>query len=205
MFILIFGIVSAIMSVIGIVFYFSDNQTITIVAAVISLLDFIIQVVGGKQNSLIAEIVTIIIAIIVSTIFKLSFFNTLAIFICFADSLLTISGYIFPPSIIKRFNKDNNTNTSPSIPLDIPILFNAFASKFGIIDFNALLKSNVYPIDKSRYNAILFMNILDDQALSFASFFGFRTVRNMFAYFKQTGNYNVKYSLSVITCSNKKG
>ena len=90
MFILIFGIVSAIMSVIGIVFYFSDNQTITIVAAVISLLDFIIQVVGGKQNSLIAEIVTIIIAIIVSTIFKLSFFNTLAIFICFADLLLIL-------------------------------------------------------------------------------------------------------------------
>lgn len=191
MFILISGIVSTIMAVIGIVFYFLDNQTITIIAAVFSLIDSFVQVVYGDQKHWISETITIFIAIIISVIFELSLFGTLAIFICFENALLTILGYIFLPSIIKRFNKDNNTNTSPSISLDVSVLFNDFANHFGLVDFNALLINTVYPVDKARYNTILSMKNPDDQALSFANFFGFRTVSNMFAYFKQTGNYDI--------------
>ena len=60
--------------------------------------------------------------------------------------------------------------------------YDVFAGKFGM-NFGELLKSTVYPVDEARYNVILSLSNLDEQALSFANFFGFRTVSNMLTYF----------------------
>lgn len=44
---------------------------------------------------------------------------------------------------------------------------------------------------------MLSLNSINDQALSLANFFGFRTVSDMFAYFKQTGKYNTNVFLAL--------
>lgn len=72
-----------------------------------------------------------------------------------------------------------------------PNKYDAFAIKLGLKDFFSLLYHMVGSIDEYRFSTILSMNSLDEQALSFANFFGFRTVNDMFAYFEQTGNYNI--------------
>lgn len=88
------GFISSLTSILGTIFYFF-NPTVTIVCAILSILNSLIQVVFGDQNNLNTEIATIIIAAIVALFIKTSIFNFTCFAICAVDSLILIIGWIF--------------------------------------------------------------------------------------------------------------
>lgn len=97
----IFHVLSILAAIIGIIFFFI-NPAITIVCAIISVLNSIIQVVFGGQNNLNTEIATIIIAVIIALIIDTSIINIICFALCAADILMLISGWIFMLIMYKR-------------------------------------------------------------------------------------------------------
>lgn len=93
-FLSLFGFISALISVVGIIFYFV-NPIVTIICAAFSIINSILQVFIGEQNNFSTEIFTIIIAVIIALIAKISFINTICFALCIADALLQIIGWIF--------------------------------------------------------------------------------------------------------------
>lgn len=98
----IFGILSVVAAIVGVIFFFI-NPTVTIVCAVISILNSIIQVVCGDQNNLTTEIATIVIAIIIALIADISIFNTICFALCIVEALMTVIGWIFMLVAGRRF------------------------------------------------------------------------------------------------------
>lgn len=89
----ILGLISTIASIIGIIFFFI-NPTVTIICAVISALNSILQVAFGDQNNITTEIVTIIIAVIVALIIQKPIFPIICFAICIADAIMSVLGLI---------------------------------------------------------------------------------------------------------------
>ena len=89
----IFSLLTAIISIIGIIFYFV-NPTITTVCACFSIINSFIQIIYGNQKNFSTEFLTVIIAIIVSGIRDLSYWNTICFSLCIADVLSAILGWI---------------------------------------------------------------------------------------------------------------
>lgn len=92
-FITILGAVSTIASIVGIIFFFID-PTVTIICAIISALNSILQIALGDQNNITTEIVTIIIAVIVALIMQKTIFPIICFALCLVDALMSILGWI---------------------------------------------------------------------------------------------------------------
>ena len=90
----VFGFLSALISIIGIILFFI-NPIITIICAAFSIINSILQVFIGEQNNFSTEIFTIIISVIVAFIAKISYINTISFALCIGDALLQIVGWIF--------------------------------------------------------------------------------------------------------------
>ncbi len=89
----IFSLSTTIISIIGIIFFFV-NPTVTTVCACFSIINSFIQVIYGDQKNFSTEILTVIIAIIISGIAGISYWNTICLSLCIADVLLTVLGWI---------------------------------------------------------------------------------------------------------------
>lgn len=89
-----FGFISGLLSIIGIILFFI-NPVFTIFCAAFSIIDSILQIFFGEQNNFSTEIFTIIIAVIIACIAKLSYINTISFALCICNALLWIIGWIF--------------------------------------------------------------------------------------------------------------
>ena len=98
------GFISSISAIIGTVFWFI-NPTITIICAVISALNSIVQVCFGEQTNLVTEIATIIISAIIALIAKTPIFITICFGICITDAVMSILGWITMFVSYKNFYK----------------------------------------------------------------------------------------------------
>ena len=87
--------ISAITSIIGIIFFFCGYPIVTIVCAVISLVSSVVNVVKGEQHGFITEIITIIIGLIIALIANIDIINGIAVAICIGDAGLTVFGLLF--------------------------------------------------------------------------------------------------------------
>ena len=92
-FINIFGFISILIAIAGVICFFI-NPTITIVCGVVSIIDSLIQRFFGEQNSLITEILTTFVAIIVAVIAKLAILQIVAFALCLAEAILGVIGWI---------------------------------------------------------------------------------------------------------------
>lgn len=90
----IFGVLSTIVSILGIIFFFI-NPSVTCYCALFSLLNSLIQITVGGQNNLNTEISTIIIALIIALIGRLNILRTISFAICLIDVLMYIFGLIY--------------------------------------------------------------------------------------------------------------
>lgn len=89
-----FGFISSLISIIGIILFFI-NPVFTFFCASFSIINSILQVFVGEQNNFSTEILTIIIAIIIAFVAKISYINTISFALCVSDALLSIIGWIF--------------------------------------------------------------------------------------------------------------
>ena len=94
LFLNILGFIITLTSILGIIFFFI-NPVITIVCAVLSILNSVIQIFAGQQNNFTTELITGIIAVIIAFIAKISYINTICIALCIGDVLMNIMGLIF--------------------------------------------------------------------------------------------------------------
>lgn len=88
------GFISAIVSIAGIVLFFF-NPALTIICAIVSIINSLLQVFIGEQNNFSTEILTIVIAAIISFIAKISYINTICFALCISNALFYIVGLIF--------------------------------------------------------------------------------------------------------------
>lgn len=86
---------SFIASIIGIICYFTNITTVTIICGIITLLDSAAQVFWGSQKNFNTEFITIVIGIIIALIFKLSIFPCVFLCLCIGSALLTVIGWVF--------------------------------------------------------------------------------------------------------------
>ena len=100
----IIGFVSSISAIVGVVFWFI-NPTVTIVCALITIIDSIIQVIFGDQNNLTSEIATVIISAIISLIAKTPTFETICFGLCLVAAVFAIIGWISMLISYKNFYK----------------------------------------------------------------------------------------------------
>lgn len=98
----IFGVLSTIAAIVGVVFFFI-NPTVTIICAIISALNSLVQVIWGDQNNLNTEIATIVIGVIIALIADFSIFNTICFALCIVEALMTVIGWIFMLAAGRRF------------------------------------------------------------------------------------------------------
>lgn len=93
LFITFLGVTATILSILGIVFFFI-NPFITFLCAVFSLFNSVIQICFGYQNNFNTETSTIIIGLIISLIIKQPILKIVSLFVCVADILFLVSGWI---------------------------------------------------------------------------------------------------------------
>lgn len=77
-------------AVAGIICFFTGHQTITFFCAGFSLLHSFLNVVFGEQNGFGTEILTVIVAIVVSMVFHLDMFGVVAVAICIGSVAIMI-------------------------------------------------------------------------------------------------------------------
>ncbi len=98
-----YKIISSLFAVAGIVFYFLGFVWITILCALISISDSIIQVVWGEQNSFATEILAAFIGVVVSIFAHVPLFGVVALAICIESTALLLIGFLFTiPTLIAR-------------------------------------------------------------------------------------------------------
>ena len=85
-----FSVIDTLSTIIGIIFYYIGLPIVTIISACLSILDSILQVKYGDQNSLATEVITVIIGVIVALIAKISIIPCVAVTICFGSAILGV-------------------------------------------------------------------------------------------------------------------
>ena len=90
----IFGGLSFVTSVIGLVLFFSIGADFIIWFALFSLLSSIINVIWGEQNGLTTEEITAIIGAIIAGSTKLTLLQGVSIALCFGDAIFQIIGWV---------------------------------------------------------------------------------------------------------------
>lgn len=100
-FISVIGAISTIASIVGAIFFFI-NPTVTIICAIISALNSILQVTFGDQNNITTEIAAIIIAVIVALIIQKPVFLIVCFAICLVEALMSVLGWIFMFTFYKK-------------------------------------------------------------------------------------------------------
>lgn len=91
------AIFTTIAAIVGIICYFTkvnNYLTILYICAAASFLHSVLNVAFGDQNNLSTEKFTIILAVIVSLIFRLPIITMIALFICIFDFLFSLPGLI---------------------------------------------------------------------------------------------------------------
>ena len=78
---------------IGTIFFFSGNRSITYICAAITLLDSFIQVTIGEQKNFATELVTVIIGLIVGLITNIGIADGISISLCIGCLALAILGW----------------------------------------------------------------------------------------------------------------
>ena len=96
------SVLSILASIIGVRFFFI-NPTITIICAVVTLFNSVVQTVCGDQNNLNTEIFTVVIAIIIALIAELSIFNIIGFALCIVETLMNIIGWIIMLVTTKKY------------------------------------------------------------------------------------------------------
>lgn len=82
-----------IVSVGGIVCFYSGITSVVYICAAVSLLHSILNVLFGKQNNLVSETITLIIGAFISWIFKCNFLLCIAVALCYGEVIVTV---VFP-------------------------------------------------------------------------------------------------------------
>ena len=88
------GIVSALMSIIGIIGFFSEALFLTYIAAVVCVIENIFGVVTGQQKSFSTLIIAIIIGIGVAMGNQMEILDGVAIAVCFENVIMQVGGLI---------------------------------------------------------------------------------------------------------------
>lgn len=92
--ILITGKISSLLAIAGIVCYYLGFNNVTIGIGIFLLADSILQILFGYQNSLVTEIVAIIVGVIIAGTAKITLWSTMAVALCFESVLLTAFGLL---------------------------------------------------------------------------------------------------------------
>lgn len=87
------GILSVVFAILGIIFWFI-NPLVTVICAVLTLIDSVIQIKYGGQNGFATEILEIIIGSAIAIIAKLNYLNTVSFVLCIGTFLLWFVGII---------------------------------------------------------------------------------------------------------------
>lgn len=80
-------------SITGIISFLLNNPIITVICAVVTLVDSGIQIFIGDQNSFITEILTVLIGAIIGLITKIGIFSGIAVALCFVCAFMTLLGW----------------------------------------------------------------------------------------------------------------
>ena len=88
------NVLSTISSIVGTIFFFI-NIKVTIICAILAIIDSFIQVIFGDQNNLVTEILTVIVAVIVALIRDANIFHYAAFALCVVSAVFTVIGWIF--------------------------------------------------------------------------------------------------------------
>lgn len=88
------SLISFVASAAGIIMFFT-KPVVTVFCGVFSIVESLLQVIFGEQNSIITEILTIVIAIVIAFIAKLSYMQTIGFALCVVNVLLYIIGLFF--------------------------------------------------------------------------------------------------------------
>jgi len=78
----------------GIILAFPHAWNIVLLCGIVSLINSFIQIIFGEQNSIITEAVTIVIALIISVVFDISWLIVVPLTLCIVDFIITILGWI---------------------------------------------------------------------------------------------------------------
>lgn len=89
----VFSYFSSLSSLVGIVFFFFDPR-VTLICAAISLFNSVIQVFFGSQNGFTTEILEILIGAVISWVFDLTWYHSVALILCIGDFFLMLIGCI---------------------------------------------------------------------------------------------------------------
>lgn len=94
MFATILGILSTITSVVGTIAFFNQATALLCICAVISIVNSLVQVIGGSQNNLNTEIATVVIFSIISFFTNNGWLNMVAFGLCVVEVAMTVLGWI---------------------------------------------------------------------------------------------------------------
>ena len=95
------GTVGTISSFVGSIFFFI-NINVTIICALILIVDSFIQVIFGEQNNLTTEVLTVIVAIIVALIIDANILHTIVFAMCIVTAVFSILGWVLMLISYKR-------------------------------------------------------------------------------------------------------
>ena len=94
MFAKISGVISTIISIVGVIAFFSDSIVLLYWCAAISIVNSLVQTISGEQNNLSTEVVTVFIFSIVSFFTKTKWIIMIAFGLCLVDALMSLIGWI---------------------------------------------------------------------------------------------------------------
>lgn len=100
----VFSVLDFIICVFGLIIIFF-NPPIILFCAAFSLLNSYVQVIFSKQNNFNTEILTIVVAVVISFFIKTSWFIAVAFALCAADVLFSVIDYVFMIFTIRRYIK----------------------------------------------------------------------------------------------------
>lgn len=98
------GAAAVVAMVVGIVFYFLGYETVTIVCAVITLIDSAYRVFFGDQHNFKTEAIAAIIGLIVALIFHLNILPCIAVALCIEATAAFVIGWAMV-IVVAIFNK----------------------------------------------------------------------------------------------------
>lgn len=89
------NLISTIAEIAGIVCFFIGYPYVTLFCAIISIISSIVQVMIGKQNSLLTEVIAIAIGLIVAGASSLSVVEGISLLLCIRGVFMLVGGWIF--------------------------------------------------------------------------------------------------------------
>ena len=89
------GIIANIVAIAGIVCFFCGLRTVTVICAVITIIDSFIQIRWGDQNNFVTEIIAAIVGVFVALFTKTNIVHLISVVLCIWCIVALLFGWIY--------------------------------------------------------------------------------------------------------------